>query len=100
MAADIDVAEAAVDGTVSPGTCSVHGLELVTHRRAGYRRYGAEIAVVCPDPEHQDADRDRCRWCGGPLVPPGVPRWSVSDRRTFCSSNHRLKAHRAKEATR
>jgi len=88
----VDVA----DEHVMPGRCSVHGEELLTHKRAGYRFYGTPIATVCPNPEHTDADRERCRFCGGPLIEPGTPRWSTSDRRQFCSSADRLRHHRAK----
>jgi hypothetical protein len=96
-----DVVETVVDPpALQPGTCSAHGLELITHEAAGFRRYyyGDPPAIVCPDPDHTDADRERCRWCGGPLIPPGVPRWSVSERRQYCSANHRLKAFRAARA--
>lgn len=82
-------------GDVIPGRCAVHGAILITHKLAGYRHYGQPVAVVCPHPEHTDNDRERCCWCGGPLVEPGTPRWSVSERRQFCSANHRLKHHRA-----
>lgn len=97
------VAETAEAGQVAafqPGTCGVHGLELVTPKAAGYRNrswYQPDPATVCPDPEHTDNDRDRCRWCGGPLVAPGQPRWNTSERREYCIPNHRLKAFRARE---
>ena len=81
---------------VSPGTCSIHGLELVTHRRAGFRWWGEDPETVCPDPEHTDADRERCRWCGGQLVPAGTPHWQVSSRRAYCLPLHRLQAFRAR----
>jgi hypothetical protein len=83
--------------SVSPGRCSDHPTtDLITHAEAGIRWYGRTIAVVCPDPHHRPGAPERCRWCGGPLVPPGTPAWQVSDRREYCSSNHRLRAFRAR----
>ena len=79
-----------------PGYCAVHGLELVNHRRAGYRWWGRDPETVCPDPEHTDGDRERCRWCGGQLIPPGMPHWQVSTRREYCLPLHRLQAFRAR----
>lgn len=80
-----------------PGRCGEHpNQRLVTHQRAGFRRYGADVEVVCPDPAHGDNGRERCRWCGGPLVEPGTPRWTVSDRREYCTPNHRLRAFRSR----
>ena len=88
---------AAAAAAVSPGHCSDHpGLELVTHKAAGIAWYGQPIAVVCPDLHHRPGPCERCRWCGGPLVPPGTPRWQTSERREYCSSNHRLQAFRAR----
>ena len=89
-----DVAAVEPTPLVEPGRCAIHGDELLTHKRAGYRHYGAPVAVVCPNPEHTDNDRERCRYCGGPLVPPGTPRWTVSERRQFCSPADRLRYFR------
>lgn len=93
-AAGDDVADGRQPGDVIPGRCAIHGDELLTHKRAGYRHYGAPVAVVCPNPEHTDNDRERCRYCGGPLVPAGTPRWTVSERRQFCTPADRLRYFR------
>lgn len=91
----MELTAATVD--VEPGYCSEHpNQELVTARQAGYRVYGVSPATFCIDPTHTDNDRQRCRWCGGLLIVPGTPRWAVSERRAYCSANHRLKAHRAR----
>lgn len=88
----------------APGYCSIHPNEqLVTAKVAGLRTYwygyGPAPAVVCPAASHNDADRERCRWCGGPLFPELVAgtraHWQLSSRRLFCSPNHRLKAFRS-----
>lgn len=85
------------DPGVTPGYCSIHtNQRLVTHRAAGLRAYGTTVATVCPDPSHGYLDRERCRWCGGPLIQPTERRSSVSPRREYCSALHRLHAHRAR----
>lgn len=85
------------DAVSVPGRCGEHpNQRLVTRERAGFRRYGSDVAVVCPDPAHDDNDRERCRWCGGLLVEPATPRWTVSERREYCTPNHRLRAFRAR----
>jgi hypothetical protein len=84
--------------TVRPGYCADHpNQRLVTHRSFGIRRYGAVVETVCPHPDHELEDRERCRWCGGPLIAPGTPPWQVSDRRVYCTDNHRLQAFRARK---
>lgn len=93
-----ETADAGVDRFTAshvPGTCSVHGQELVDERRLGIRGYGPQRPVSCPDPSHTDLDRDRCRWCGGPLIPPGVSRWHVSSSKLYCTDADRLRAFRA-----
>lgn len=98
----IDVADE-LGPTVAPGYCSEHpNHELVTHRRAGLRRYALEDpATVCTSAGHDvDVDgRERCRWCGGRLFEPGVRDWQRSPRRSFCKPHHRLLAFRARQAT-
>ena len=80
---------------VKPGYCSDHtNQRLVSHRAAGLRRYSADTETICPSTDHDDNDRERCRYCGGRLIPDGTPRWQVSDRREFCIPNHRLRAFR------
>lgn len=81
---------------VAPGYCSIHpNQRLVSHRRAGIRWYGHEDPeTVCPMPHDELGDRDRCRYCGGPLAAPGTPTWQLSPRRAFCTPNHRLRAFR------
>jgi len=100
----------AADRTAPPGWCSEHpGHELMTHRAADGNRgryyYGLEDkATVCQHPDHRvngrdQHDRERCRWCGGPLIPPGTQPWHVSPRRAYCKPNHRLLAYRAGQAS-
>jgi hypothetical protein len=82
---------------VSPGTCSEHGRELVDHRSAGLRWFAFEDpATVCPAADHPELERERCRWCGGPLFDLTLARWRQSDRRTYCKPLCRLHAHRAR----
>lgn len=86
--------------TVSPGYCSLHpNQRLASHHAVGLRWYGADDPAVCcamPDQDHPDGSRERCRWCGGPLIPPGVPRWQRSDRIEYCKPSDRLRAFRAR----
>jgi hypothetical protein len=92
---------AAAATIVSPGHCSDHpDHELVTHKQAGVRRWGEDPATVCPSREHDvDLDgRERCRWCGDRLIPPGTPSWATSQRRAYCKPHHRLLAFRARQA--
>jgi hypothetical protein len=86
---------------VRPGYCSVHpNQRLVSHRQAGIQWWGSDdpkTVCVMPHDElgaHELGARERCRYCGGPLVEPGTPSWQVSPRRAFCSPNHRLRAFR------
>lgn len=80
----------------APGYCSDHPTQrLVSHRAAGLRSYGTRTEVVCPDPSHGYTDRERCRWCGGPLVDPAEIH-RRSPRRAYCSANHRLRAFRSR----
>ncbi len=86
---------------VSRGYCSEHpDIELVTHKRAGLRRWGEDPATVCTSPGHEgDLDsRERCRWCGGRLAEVGTPSWALSGRRAYCKPHHRLLAFRARQA--
>lgn len=94
---------AALAGTepIRPGHCSDHPNQpLVTHRQAGQRYWGvhdpAVVCVMCIADGNLDG-RLRCVWCGGRLVPPGTPSWSLSERRAYCSPLHRLQAFRARQ---
>lgn len=88
---------ASVAAWVAPGYCADHpNQRLVTHRAAGLRSYGTRNEVVCPDPAHGYTDRERCRWCGGPLVDPAETT-RRSPRRAYCSPLHRLHAFRSKQ---
>lgn len=85
---------------VRPGYCAEHPAQaLVTHHQANERRWGEDPATVCvmciADQNH--SSRERCRWCGGPLVPPGTRPWFVSERRAYCTPGHRLRAFRARQ---
>jgi len=81
--------------TVKPGYCSDHtNQRLVSHHAVGLQRYGPDVETVCPNRDHDDNDRERCRYCGERLIAEGTPAWKVSDRREFCKPNHRLRAFR------
>lgn len=81
---------------VRPGYCSDHpNQRLVSHRAARLIWHGPPIEIVCPDPIHEVNTRERCRWCGGELLRPDEIRWRISEKRAYCSSNHRLRAFRA-----
>ena len=83
-----------------PGACAVHGYELVDHRHARIRWPYLDVRTVCPATSgHTLDDRDRCRWCGGPLYPIGSDWRASSPRRAFCSSRCRVRAHRAGRRT-
>jgi len=83
--------------SVAPGTCAIHGEELVSHRRAGIRwPYLEDPETVCPDRRHTVYDADRCRFCGAALPPPAMRIMRGRFRQTFCSSRHRVYALRAR----
>jgi hypothetical protein len=89
-------AAATDDAPVTPGYCADHpNQRLVTHRAAGLRAYGTTVATICPNADHDYVDRERCRWCGGPLVSPIERRSAVSPHRAYCSPLHRLRAFRS-----